>query len=246
MTKTKSLENSKAFDFPKTQWDFIKSLSEEEILKLIKLEQIRIEDQDKPKNERKWAKEISKEEKFCEFIFKGKKAGDTGTWMQFYYFMRALGNFLKSHKEFATEKIISEMDKTRTLSYFALPLKIEATNAGVPAPAVRTKDVDAKRVQDIQKMELLYYDNLSLLISISNDLLKRMKKLVRDKNKLKNLGVKELAQTIQKLVNATSMFKQKEHNKMLININLANAKREDYWRAFNKMQETFEEEEISK
>lgn len=63
---------------------------------------------------------------------------------------------------------------------------------------------------------------------------------------MKNLGVKELALTVQKLVNAMSMFKQKEHNKMLININLANAKREDYWRAFNKMQEAFEDEEISK
>jgi len=245
MKQTKEIKYNKAFDFPKTQWDFMKSLNEDEILRLIKLEQIRIEDQNKPKDKRIWTKEMSKERKFCEFIFKGKKPGDAGTWMQFYYFMRALGSFLKNHKEFATEKIVEEMDKTKTLSYFALPLKMEVTNAGVPAPVVQTKDVNAKRAQDIQKMELLYYDNLSLLISISNDLLKRMKKLVRDKEKLKKLGVKELAQTVQKLVNAMSMFKTKEHNKMLININLANAKREDYWRAFNKMQETFEEEQIS-
>lgn len=243
MEKTEALKDTKAFDFPKTQWDFIKSLTEEEILRLIKLEQIRIEDQEKPKEKRRWVKEMAKEKKFCEFIFKGKKPGDAGTWMQFYYFMRALGNFLRNHKEFATEKIIEEMDKTRTLSYFALPLKMEMTNAGVPAPVVQTKDVNAKRAMELQKMELLYYDNLSLLISISNDLLKRMKKLVRNKKELEKMKVKELAQVVQKLVNAMAMFKKKEHNKMLININLANARREDYWRAFNKMQEMFEEEE---
>lgn len=236
-------ETEKSFDFPKTQWDFMKELTEKEILRLIELEQIRLADKDKPKGEKQWIKEMEKEEKFTKFILKGRKPKQVGSHSSFYYFMRALGSFLKNHKEFATPKVVEEMDKTRTMSYFASPLKMSMTNAGVPAPEVEKIDVNAKRAKDIEKMELMYYDNLSLLISVSNDLLKRMKKLSRNKEELKKMGVKELAQVVQKLVNAMALFKQRQGSKMLVNINLANAKREDYWRAFNKMQEAFEDEQ---
>ena len=232
------------FNFPKNRIEFIRGLKEEEILRLIELEQIRIDDKNRRRGERKWIKECLKSKALVNYILKGKHPKMAGTRMMFYYFIRGLGSFLRNHKEFTTKKIVEEMDKTRTMSYFASPLKAVMTNAGVPSVEVERYDVNAKRVKDIENMQLMYYDNLSLIIAISNDLLKKLKKLSHNKDAVKKMSIKDLSQVIQKLVNAMSMFKQKQQNNTLVNINLANAKREDYWHAFNKVQSAFEDEQI--
>ena len=244
---------TKAYEFPPvSKGDFIKSLTEEEILRVLELEEIRLKDSEHNKirgvkKTNNFAKELAKAEegsfdmKIRHYVLNDMDIHSNGAKLTYYYFVQRLAKYLRRlGGELVSEKVVKRLEEIKTTRFHAVPLKVENTNAGLPTVVV-DKDTHPLAAKKVEDLEMKYYEIVANIVDISQKMLKELNKK-STKKELKKMSVKELTTTIQKLVYTLSPLRsKKQQNNLLLNINLSNAKREDYWNAFNKVQESFEE-----
>ena len=251
MPKTKT--KTKVYEFPPlSKADFIKSLTKEEILRVLELEEIRLKDQEHNKKVdsnkiNNFAKELAKgeegslEARIRHYVLNDMSIYSNNSKLVFYYFVQRLAKYLrKLGPELVSEEVINKLEQIKTTKYHAVPLKVENTNAGLPT-VVADKETHPAAVKKVEDLEMKYYEIIANIVEVSQKMLKELNKKAT-KKELKEMSVKDLTTTIQKLVYTLAPLRsKKQQNNLLLNINLSNAKREDYWAAFNKVQESFEE-----
>lgn len=235
-----SSQEKKVFDFPvKSLWDIFKNLGEEKTLKLIELEQIRGENKNEffkllERKENRWIFDFG-------FIEKKKKMNyQTQYWQK----MQRLGAFLRARPEFATSPIVNKMRETKTLKNFADIIVFKESASGVKVPLVPYGGYHIHgRAVALQKMEELYYTNLNYLLNIQRTIIKEIYGRTKgNQAELKKLKLKDLSHIAQRISGILDTFKKKQSSNILIKFNVAQTKREDYWRTYdNYIQENLKQ-----